>query len=119
MHEIQKAVPVPSDGKLFLVLLFYVCFALNYAHYFKYSMYFIDLLLCYLLRFRYQPFTRLHFVLYFSGYKTEFFHSKIISTNLDPSYYKTDIDLCDCLRRVKLVSQQNFIGLIRGDNPVL
>ena len=105
MHEIQKAVPVPSDGKLFLVLLFYVCFALYYAHYFKYSF-------MYLLRFRSQPFTRLHFVLYFSGYKTEFFHSKIISTNLDPSYYKTDIDLCDCLRRVKLILEQNFIGLI-------
>ena len=31
--------------------------------------------------------------------------------NLDLSY-KTDLDLKDCLGRVKLVLQQNFIGLI-------
>ena len=45
--------------------------------------------------------------------------------NVDPSY-KTDLDLWDCFERVKLVLQQNFIGLInlfvvileRG-NPVL
>ena len=31
--------------------------------------------------------------------------------NLDPSY-KMNLDLCDCLGKVKLVLQQNFIGLI-------
>ena len=31
--------------------------------------------------------------------------------NLDPSY-KMDLDLWDCLGRVKLVFLQNFIGLI-------
>ena len=30
--------------------------------------------------------------------------------HLDPSY-KMDLDHWDCLRRVKLVSRQNFIGL--------
>ena len=30
--------------------------------------------------------------------------------NLDPSY-KMDLDLWDCLGRVKLVLQQNFLGL--------
>ena len=55
----------------------------------------------------------------------QFFHSKTISKNLDPSY-KMDLYLWDCLGRVKLVLQRNFIGLIslfvviseRG-NPVL
>ena len=32
--------------------------------------------------------------------------------NLDPSY-KTDIDLSDCLERVKLVLPQKFIRLIK------
>ena len=32
--------------------------------------------------------------------------------NLDPSY-KVDPDLWECLRRVKLVLYQNFIGLIQ------
>ena len=32
--------------------------------------------------------------------------------NLDPSY-KMDLDLRDCLGRVKLVLQKNFIGLIK------
>ena len=31
--------------------------------------------------------------------------------NLDPSY-KMDLDLWDCLERVELVLQQNFMGLI-------
>ena len=34
-----------------------------------------------------------------------------INKNLDPSY-KMDLDLWDCLERVKLVLQQNCIGLI-------
>ena len=33
--------------------------------------------------------------------------------NLDP-LYKTDLDLWDCLGRVKLVFYQNFIGLIES-----
>ena len=33
--------------------------------------------------------------------------------NLDPSY-KTDIDLWDCLGRVKLVFYQNFVGLFES-----
>ena len=33
--------------------------------------------------------------------------------NLDPSY-KTDLDLCDCLGRMKLVFYQNFIGLLES-----
>ena len=32
--------------------------------------------------------------------------------NLDPSY-KTDLDVWDCLGRIKLVIRQNFIGLIQ------
>ena len=48
---------------------------------------------------------------YFFSYKTEFFPSKNNSKNLDPSY-KMDLDLWDCLGRVKLVLQKNFIGLI-------
>ena len=39
---------------------------------------------------------------YFFGYKTEFFSFQNNPKNLDLSY-KTDLDLCDCLRRVKLV----------------
>ena len=38
---------------------------------------------------------------YFFGYNT-FSLSKIIKQNLDPSY-KMDLDLWDCLERVKLV----------------
>ena len=48
---------------------------------------------------------------YFLGYKTEFSfqnHPK----DLDPSC-KMDLDLWDCLGRVKLVLLQNFIGLIK------
>ena len=43
----------------------------------------------------------------FFGYKTDFF----IPKNLDLSY-KMDIDLWDCLGRLKLVLLQNFIVLI-------
>ena len=42
--------------------------------------------------------------------KTDFFSFQNHSKNLDPSY-KMDLDLWNCLRRVKLISQQNFIGL--------
>ena len=49
---------------------------------------------------------------YFSGYKTEFFSFQNTPKDLDPSC-KMDLDLWDCLRRVKLVLSQNFIGLIK------
>ena len=39
---------------------------------------------------------------FFSGYKTEFFYFQNNPQNLDPSY-KMDLDLWDCLGRVKLV----------------
>ena len=39
---------------------------------------------------------------YFLGYKTDFFPSKNDPKDLDPSY-KMDLDLSDCLGRVKLV----------------
>ena len=48
---------------------------------------------------------------YFFAYKTVFFPSKTIPKNLDPSY-QTDLDLWDCLGRVKPVLQQNCKGLI-------
>ena len=48
---------------------------------------------------------------YFFGYKTENFPSKNNPKDLDPSS-KMDLDLWDCLGRVKLVLLQNFIGLI-------
>ena len=48
---------------------------------------------------------------YFFGYKTEFFSFQNNPKDLDPSC-KMDLDLWDCLGRVKLVLQQNFIGLI-------
>ena len=38
------------------------------------------------------------------------FSFQINPKNLDPSY-KVDLDLWDCLGRVKLVLYQNFIGL--------
>ena len=50
-------------------------------------------------------------ILYFFGYKTEFFSFQNNPKNLDPSY-KMDLDLWDCLGRVNLVLQQNFLGLI-------
>ena len=52
------------------------------------------------------------FLPYFFGYKTEvFFPSKTIPKNLDPSY-KIDLDLWDCLGRIKLILQQNFKELV-------
>ena len=39
---------------------------------------------------------------YFFGYKTEFFSFQNNPKDLDPSY-KMDLDLLDCLGRVKLV----------------
>ena len=48
---------------------------------------------------------------YFFGCKTEFFSFQNNPKDLDPSC-KTDLDLWDCLGRVKLVLLQNFIGLI-------
>ena len=39
---------------------------------------------------------------YFSGYIMEFFSFQNTPKNLDP-FYKMDLDLCDCLGRVKLV----------------
>ena len=39
---------------------------------------------------------------YFFGYKTEFFSFKKNPKNSDPSY-KMDLDLWDCLERVKLL----------------
>ena len=47
----------------------------------------------------------------FFAYKTVFFSFQNNPKNLDPSY-KTDLDLWDCLGRVKPVLQQNCIGLI-------
>ena len=43
--------------------------------------------------------------------RQEFFSFQNNPKNLDPSY-KIDLDLWDCLGRVKLILQQNFIGLI-------
>ena len=48
---------------------------------------------------------------YFFGYKTEFFSFQNNPKDLDPSC-KMDLDLWDCLGRVKLELLQNFIGLI-------
>ena len=48
---------------------------------------------------------------YFYGCKTEFFSFQNNPENLDLSY-KTDLDIWDCLGRVKLVVKQNLIGLI-------
>ena len=48
---------------------------------------------------------------YFFGYKTEFFSFQNSPKDLDPSC-KMDLDIWDCLGRVKLVLLQNFIGLI-------
>ena len=70
---------------------------------------------------RFGPFT----IPYFFTYKTVFFSFQNNPKNLDPCY-KMDLDLWDCLERVKLILQQNCIGLIwlfglileRG-NPVL
>ena len=48
---------------------------------------------------------------YFFVYKTVLVSFQNNPKNLDPSY-KMDLDLWDCLGRVKLVLQQNCIGLI-------
>ena len=48
---------------------------------------------------------------YFFAYKTVFFSFQNNPKILDPSY-KMDLDLWDCLGRVKPVLQQNCIGLI-------
>ena len=48
---------------------------------------------------------------YFFGYKTELFSFQNNPKNLDLSC-KTDLDLWNCLGRIKLLSQQNYIGLI-------
>ena len=45
---------------------------------------------------------------YFFGYKTEIFSFQNSPKDLDPSP-KTDLDLWDCLGRVKFVLLQNFI----------
>ena len=50
-------------------------------------------------------------ILYFFGYKTEFFSLQNNPKDLDPSS-KTDLDLLDCLGRVKFLLYQNFIELI-------
>ena len=48
---------------------------------------------------------------YFFGYKTEFFSFRNNPKDLDPSC-QMDLNLWDCLGRVKLVVQQNFRRLI-------
>ena len=50
-------------------------------------------------------------ILYFSGYKTVFFPCQNNPKYLDPSF-KIDLDIWDCFRREKVISEQNFIGLI-------
>ena len=52
------------------------------------------------------------YILYFLAYKMEFFFSfQNNPKNLGQSYMM-DLDLWDCLERVKLELQQNCIGLI-------
>ena len=51
------------------------------------------------------------YIPYYFAYKTEFFPFQNDPKNLDPSY-KMDLDFWHCLARVKLVLQQDFIGLI-------
>ena len=48
---------------------------------------------------------------YFFNYKTELFSFQNNPKDLNPSY-KMDLDLYDCFGRVKLIVQQNFIGLV-------
>ena len=50
-------------------------------------------------------FKLLQSVPYYFGYKTEFVFFQNSPKNLDPSY-KMDLDLWDCLGRVKLVLQR-------------
>ena len=47
-----------------------------------------------------------------SDYKTGILSCQNNPKNLDPSY-KMDLDLWDCLGRVKRVLYQNFIGMIQ------
>ena len=54
-----------------------------------------------------------HDLPYFFGCKTQFYSFLNSPKNLDPSY-KMDLDLWDCLGKVKLVFYQNFIGLIES-----
>ena len=49
---------------------------------------------------------------YIFSYKTEFFFFSKQSQNLDP-FYKMDLDVWDCLGRLKVVLQQNFKELIK------
>ena len=51
------------------------------------------------------------YIWYFFAYKIVFFSFQNNPKNLDPSY-KMDLDLWDCLGGVKLILQQNCIGLI-------
>ena len=51
------------------------------------------------------------YVPYFFAYKTVFSSIQNNPKNLDPSH-KTDLDLWDCLGRVKSILQQNCIRLI-------
>ena len=53
----------------------------------------------------------LQLIPYFFDYKTELFSFQNNPKDLDPSC-KMDLDLWDCLGRVKLVLKRNFIGLI-------
>ena len=48
---------------------------------------------------------------FFFSSKTQNFFFQNNPKNLDPSF-KTDLDLWNCLGRLKLVLQQNFKGLI-------
>ena len=64
-----------------------------------------------ILQLKYPSMIDIFVVPYFSVYKMDFFPSKRVQKNLDPSY-KMDPDLWNCLGRVKLVFYQNFIGLI-------
>ena len=56
--------------------------------------------LCYIMKIKFGAIR--HVILYFFGYKTEFFSFPNYPKNLDPSY-KTDLDLWDCLGRIKLI----------------
>ena len=56
-------------------------------------------------------FSELTWLTLFLGYKKVFFPFQNTPKNLDLSN-KTDLDLWDCLGKVKLVSQQSFIWLI-------
>ena len=59
----------------------------------------------------YEPICSFSGLPYFLEYKMELFSFQNNPKDLDPSY-KMDLDLWDCFGRVKLVLQQNFIGLV-------